>query len=487
MKNFLVNLTIFTMPFMGIAQTKSISLSEAISIAQKESPDYQVALNRYQAGYWEYRNYKAGFLPQFRLDATMPNYSESINRIVNDQGQDIFVNQNQAVTDLNLSIRQNVPFTGGTFSLRSTLDRVDIFGDNEITSYSVVPFSINYFQNSLFYNPFKWDKKIEPLLYEESKRDFVEKMEDISLNTCRKYFSLLKSQIQLKIAKTNYANQDTLYKIAKNRFKIGNIAENELLQLELSLLNAENDLTNREISLKQGGQDLARFLRLDSEDVLLSIPEELVPFEVDTQKALEEAHENRKSVIAFRRRRLEAEKNLARVKGTNRLELNLNANFGISQNGNEFNELFSNYNRQQSVTLSIGVPLFDWGVSKSERKMAQADLDLANTNLEQDQEAFEQEIYLHTLNWANQRNFLEVAQKAQEVALKRYDISKQRFVLGKITITDLNLAQQEKDRAVISYLQSLENFWIDYYTLRRLTLFDFTSDKKITVGDIIFD
>ena len=302
-----------------------------------------------------------------------------------------------------------------------------------------------------------------------------------------KYFALLKSQIQLKIAKTNYANQDTLYKIAKNRFKIGNIAENELLQLELSFLNAENDLTNREISLKQSGQDLARFLRLDSEDVLLAIPEELVPFEVNAQKAIEEAYENRKSVIAFRRRRLEAEKNLARVKGTNRLELNLNANFGISQNGNEFDELFSNYNRQQSVTLSLGIPLFDSGVSKSERKMAEADLDLTNTNLEQDQEAFEQEIFLHTLNWANQRNFLEVAQKAQEVALKRYDISKNRFVLGKITITDLNLAQQEKDRAVVSYLQSLENFWIDYYTLRRLTLFDFIKDKKITVDDIIFD
>jgi outer membrane protein TolC len=469
------------------SQTKSISLSEAIKVAQEKSPDYQVALNRYQAGYWSYRNYKAGFLPQLRLDATVPNYSESINRITNDQGQDIFVSQNQAVTDLNLSLRQNIAFTGGTFSLRSTIDRVDFLGDNKNTNYSVVPFSINYFQNSVFYNPYKWDKRIAPLRYEESKRDFIEKMEDISLNTCSKYFGLLKSQIQLKIAETNYANQDTLYKIAQNRYKIGNIAENELLQLELSLLNAENSLTNEKINLKQSAQNLARFLRLDSEDVLLAIPNELEPFEVDTQKALAEAQENRKSVIAFRRRRLEAERNLAQVRGTNRLQINFNANFGISQNGQELNSLFTNYNKQQSVSLSLGIPLFDWGVSKSERKMALADLDLTNTNLEQDKEAFEQEIYLHTLNWANQRNFLTIAQKAQEVARKRYDISKKRFVLGKITITDLNLAQQEKDRAVVSYLQSLEKFWVDYYTLRRLTLYDFAKDTKISVDDIVFD
>jgi outer membrane protein TolC len=184
---------------------------------------------------------------------------------------------------------------------------------------------------------------------------------------------------------------------------------------------------------------------------------------------------------------LEAERNLAQVRGTNRLQINFNANFGISQNGQELNSLFTNYNKQQSVSLSLGIPLFDWGVSKSERKMALADLDLTNTNLEQDKEAFEQEIYLHTLNWANQRNFLTIAQKAQEVARKRYDISKKRFVLGKITITDLNLAQQEKDRAVVSYLQSLEKFWVDYYTLRRLTLYDFAKDTKISVDDIVFD
>ena len=68
------------------------------------------------------------------------------------------------------------------------------YGDNSSTGFAVVPFSINYSQNSLFYNEFKWNKKIEPLLYEEAKRDFIENMEQISLNTSRRYFALLKAQ-----------------------------------------------------------------------------------------------------------------------------------------------------------------------------------------------------------------------------------------------------------------------------------------------------
>lgn len=483
----IILLLLVSVPFIALGQKKKISLNEAILLAQKESPDYKANINRNQGSYWRFRNYKASFLPQVRLDATLPAYSNSSRRITNDSGQDVFVNQNQSRIEGRLSIAQNVPYTGGTLSVNTQLERIDIFGSNASTGYFVTPFSINYNQNSLFYNPFKWDKKIEPLIYEEAKRDFIESMERISLSTSRLYFSLLKSQMQLKIAEKNLSNQDTLYQIAKGRFRMGKIAENDLLQMELALLNSKNNVTTNKISLKRASQNFARYLGLGDKELELAIPTNLSIFNVDTKKAIEEAKANRKSVIEFRRKRLEAEKELARIKGNNRLQLNVNANFGISQQGPVFNDLFQNFNRQQNVSVSLGIPIFDWGVSKSRRKMAEANLDLVNTNLEQDQQAFEQEIYLHTLNWANQRNFLATSEKAQEIAIKRYDITKKRYILGKITITDLNLAQTEKDRAVVTYLNSLEKFWTDYYTLRRLTLYDFLNDKKIEVEDLKFD
>jgi outer membrane protein TolC len=469
------------------SQSRSIQLEDAINIAQKNSPDYKALLNRNQASYWRYRRYEASFLPQLGFNATLPSYSNSINRITNDNGQDIFVASNQSRLEGNLSLSQNVPFTGGSFSLNSNIERIDVYGSNPSTGYSVIPFSISYSQNSLFFNEFKWDKKIEPLVFEESKREFIETMEQISLNTSRRYFGLLKSQMQLKIAENNLSNQDTLYKIAKGRFRMGKIAENDLLQMELSLLNSKNSVTTNKIGLKRTSQNLARYLELDTEDIVLSIPKDLETFSVSTAKAIEEANSNRKSIIEYRRRRLEAEKEVANIKGNNRIQLSLNANFGISQQGPIFNDLFQNYNQQQNVSLSLGIPIIDWGVSKSRRKLAEANLDLTNTNLEQEQQAFEQEIYLHTLNWENQRNFLETSKKAQEIAIKRYEITKKRYILGKITITDLNLAQQEKDQSIVRYLNSLEQFWVDYYTLRRLTLFDFKSYKKITTEDIVYD
>ncbi len=469
------------------SQSKKISLTEAIDIAQKKSPDYINNLNINQSSYWRFRNYKASFLPQFRLNATLPEYSNSIQRITNDKGQAVFVNQDQLIIEGGLSVSQNVPYTGGTLSLYSNLQRVELFGLDDNIGYSVVPFSLSYYQNSLFYNAFKWDKKIEPLVYEESKRDFLEKMEAISVSTCLRYFSLLKAQMQLEISKTNLSNQDTLYHISQGRFKMGKIAENELLQMELTLLNSKNTVTTNTIELKRTSQNLARYLELDTENLELAVPESLPLFDVDINIALEQAQSNRKAVIEFRRKRLEAEKNLAYAKGNNKIEMGLNANFGISNNGDDFNRLFNNFNKQQNVSLTVAVPLFDWGVSKSRRKMAEADLNLVNNNIKQDKQAFEQEIYLHVLNWSNQRELLYTAEKAKEVATKRYDISNKRYVLGKITITDLNIAIQERDRAVINYLNTLESFWKDYYILRQLTLYDFINNEKLTVDDILYD
>ncbi len=467
---------------IAFSQSQKITLSKAIDIAKKKSPDYKRNVNTNQRNYWRYKNYKASFLPELRLNATLPDYSNSIRRITNDAGQDIFVNQNQLLVEGGLSLSQSVAYTGGVLSVNTNLERIELFGLDDNIRYSVIPFTIRYTQNSLLYNPFKWDKKIEPLAYEESKRDFIENMEQISVTTSRLYFRLLKAQKQLDIAKINLSNQDTLLKITKGRFKVGRIAENDVLQVELTLLNSKNSVTNNTIELKRTSQDLARYLELDTENLELDIPEALPLFEVKFEKALAEAEQNRKAVIEFRRRRLEAEREVA-AQRNNRINIGLQANFGVSNNGDDINTLFDNFNQQQSVSLRLGIPIFDWGVSKSRRRIAKANLDLTNNDINQDRQEFEQEIYLHVLNWSNQRDFLLTAEKAKEIAKRRYDISRKRYKLGKITITDLNIALQEKDRAVFDYLNSLERFWLDYYTLRQLTLYDFINDRKITAVD----
>src|SRR5690606_26148621 len=121
---------------LASGQGKRLSLQSAIRMAQEQSFEYEVALNRYQSSVWRFRNYNASFLPTLYLDGTIPNYSRAISRITLPSGEDTFVSQNQAYSSLNLGIRQNVALTGGVFSLSSSLNRIDVFGSDRQVSYA---------------------------------------------------------------------------------------------------------------------------------------------------------------------------------------------------------------------------------------------------------------------------------------------------------------------------------------------------------------
>jgi len=71
--------------------------------------------------------------------------------------------------------------------------------------------------------------------------------------------------------------------------------------------------------------------------------------------------------------------------------------------------------------------------------------------------------------------------RAQDIADERYGITKRRFETGAVTVTDLNTAQQESENARAQYIRLLQNFWTDYYTLRKATLYDWIQRHDIYI------
>jgi len=69
--------------------------------------------------------------------------------------------------------------------------------------------------------------------------------------------------------------------------------------------------------------------------------------------------------------------------------------------------------------------------------------------------------------------------KADTVAQKRFEVAYNRYVIGRIGIDNLYIAQNEKDQAVNQYLQALRGYWAAYYRLRQATLYDFEARARI--------
>lgn len=471
---------LYFLPFTVNAQRIQLSLNDAINTAKGSSLDYKIANNIALSSFWDYQSFKAGFLPKLSLSGTLPDYYRTINSITLPNGQSQFVAQNLASSGVGLNLSQQISLTGGSISISSSLQRIDNFGNYKSTAYTAIPFSINYSQSSLFYNEFKWQRRIQPIRFEESRKQYLEDMEDISYNTVYRYFDLLKANIQLKLDEQNLKNIDTLVKITQARYEIGTVQLNDILQLKVSQLNAKRSVMTSTLSLEMAKQNLIRFLNLEKEqDMVLEIPELLSFFKISKDVALREAFTNRKFVAEFKRRRIQAEQEVVRAKVQNGPSINIRANVGVSQTAMELDHSYQGLLRNQAMVIGLYIPLVDWGVNKSNRKRTLANLEMEVNSIAQQQLAAEQEITYEVFKWNMQEEQFEIVKLARDFASQRYEISKQKYAIGTITYIDFNNAQIDKDRTEIEYINSLLNYWASYYHLRKLTLFDFSTNASI--------
>lgn len=456
-----------------------LTLEEVIQLAKDQSPQGILAKHQFRASYWEYRTYKAEFLPSIKLAGSAINYNRDLSADLQKDGSYQYVERNSNTSSLGFELNQNIGLTGGKFYVSTALDRTDYF-KNDSTSYKSIPYQIGFSQPIFGFNRLKWNKKIEPIKYEEAKRNYIQALENISMDASRLFFDLILAQQNLKTANLNYANSDTLYKIAKGRYNIGTIAENELLQMELSFLNAGSDVSDAEVDLQLKKSKLKSHLGLnDIYDLELIIPDSVPILQTQYEEVLALAKMNNPKILEFERLLIEANQKVAEAKSERGFSATLNAKYGINRDAELFKDAYANYNDLQTLTVTFQIPILDWGLGRGKVKMAQSNREVVRTTVEQEVVGFEQDVFLYVMQFNRQNSQVDLAKKADLISQNRYNVTKERFLIGKIDVLDLNVAQSERDQAKQKYINTLSNFWRSYYQMRSITLYDLETKQPL--------
>jgi outer membrane protein TolC len=464
----------------GSGQVLRLDLDAAVRLARANSIDALIADNRFKNAFWTYRSFIADRRPVLSLGGTVPRFDRTIQAITQPDGSDLFIQRNQISSNLDLSLSQEVGFTGGRIFAGSGLRRIDLLGDSITTSWLSSPFFIGWQQPILKYNDWTWRRQIEPLSLEQASRERLESLEDVSVRAVDLFFRLHLAQINREIARLNLANNDTIFQISKGRYNLGKIAENDLLQIELAVLNARVALTVAENEVANATARLQRFLGAPEGTAFeLVIPSEFDPMRVDPAEALAHARRFRAAPVAFERRALEAEQQVAVARGNNGFSADLFAQYGLNNTGLDLGGAYQDPQSFQNVGLTLNVPLLDWGQARSQREIAFANRDLVRSQIALDEQNFEQDVLLRVQQFNLQGNQVAIAAKADTVGRKRFEVAKARYLIGKTDITDLNIATSERDQARRAYIDALLSYWTDFYTLRRLTLYDYAADRPI--------
>ncbi|MEO1020943.1 MAG: TolC family protein [Bacteroidota bacterium] len=475
---------IFLFTLLPLAQLNAqeqiqLSLEQSIEYAQTNSPISRSARFALVAAKWRFRSFRADLLPTFSANGNVPNYSFNQRAVTLEDGIR-FIDIRQSNADFDLTIDQNIAPTGGSVFVSSGLSRLGIFQNEDQYTWLSRPIELGIRQPLFQFNALKWRNRTEPLRYEIAKKQFVEDMEDVAISVTGAFFDVLIARNNVEINEFNVTVNDSIYNISKGRFQVGSIAENDLLESELAYRNSENALTTARLSFLRAQETFKALLGLDDATELEIITPMGAPeLSIDFDKAYDLAITNNSQSLLFQLNEIQADQSYEQAKRNAGFSATLQASYGLNRTSEEFGNLYEDPTNRQFFTVGFQIPIFNWGQNLAEIRAARnQQRETANTIAYQ-KLLFELNVRGTVREFSQLGDQVEIARIADDIAVRRYDVAKNRYLIDKINVTDLFIAQREKDSARQGYIQALRTYWSGYYSLRRLTLYDFERDLPI--------
>lgn len=254
--------------------------------------------------------------------------------------------------------------------------------------------------------------------------DFLAARDTIITNVRTAYYSLNLSLRRYEVAQTRYTNFNQRLNWAKTYYQVGTKAKIEVSKAESDLANSRLVLVKAESAIEQSRSELAAAMGIpmqriaDVEDLL-----DYVEWGVPVEEAVERALSGRPELAAQKKRVDYAKTNLElQMKG---LSPSVSATAGYNLYGSApFDE------NGWSAGLSLSVPLFDGGLTKSKIEGAQADMATASAQYDSLANSVTLEVRKawESLREANQS--LQASMESERYAKETLELAQGRYKAG---------------------------------------------------------
>ncbi|MBX3175033.1 MAG: TolC family protein [Gemmatimonadaceae bacterium] len=457
-----------------------LTLADAIARAQAQGPTALAAKATRDAARHRDWAFTASWLPQAALNGNVPTFNRSIIPVLQPDGSTLYRAQEQNEGSLNVAITQRLPFTGGDLFLNSGLSRLDVVGNTSTRTWSSTPMLVGIRQDIFRPNRARWDAREQSLRADVAERAYAEALEDVAIQIANAFFDAYTARLGYENAVSNAAVNDTLYTLNQGRFEVGRIGENDLLQSELALLRSQVALDGARLERDRTLASLRLALALPvGAELEIIVPTEVPVVNADTTAAVSMALRHRAQMVELELQETQADRRISEARYGTGIGGTISASMGLNQTAGALDGAYRDLREAQRFTLGISMPLVNWGSRSANIQAARLDSDRVDHLGRQTREQTSQEAHFAALGLAQARRQLAIAAKADTVGAKRFEVAKNRYVIGRIGIDNLYVAQSEKDGALNQYLNSLRGYWVAYYRLRRVTMFDFVAGAPI--------
>lgn len=176
---------------------------------------------------------------------------------------------------------------------------------------------------------------------------------------------------------------------------------------------------------------------------------------------------------------IKAEKALFSVRLNDSFNGNISLNYGLNQYAETFTGSYQQPNSRQSVSIGIQISIFQWGINKNRKQMAENTYRSILMNISKENEDFENEIVAMVNRYNHNVKLWFLSERAFQLSQEQYQMVVQKLSLGKVSAYELVVAQQEQSTTMQRYYNAIKEVWESYFTLRQMALYDFSKQEEL--------
>ena len=459
---------------------KGMTLEDALTIAENNSPAMKRTRLNLIRSQENLNAQNAALKSQFSLSVNPIGYYQ--NREFNDLISEW--NTTKTTESFGLfTIAQPVPLTDAVISLQNRFGYKDSY--SEYTDRTTKGFSnrlsLNLDQPLFTYNRTKLQLRELELALENAQLNYAIQLLSLEKNVSQAFYYVYQQQQSLDIAMQAYQNMQQSYEVSKNKVEAGISPREEMFQAELNLASSRSEFENSQVSLENARDEFKILIGMSLYDDLLVLPNiEVDTVAVDIAFAIDQGLANRMELRQSQINIETSQFDLIQTKALNEFKGSLGLSVGLFGDNEKFGNVYESPTDNESVSLSLTIPLWDWGERKSRIKATEATIESANISYEEEQNNIILGIRQVFRNLLNLQNQIEIAKQNVTNAQLTYDLNLEKYKNGDLTGMDLNIYQNQLSEKQLSYTNSLISYKLELLNLKIQTLYDFEKKTPVT-------
>lgn len=462
-----------------------LTLEKALEIAYQQSPSIIQSKMSLEQSELALIQQKASLKSQFSLNLSPFQYTRSTSF---DNYNTQWYTRKSMSSGLDFRISQPIKWTDGTLTLSNSFNWQD--DDNQSFGAKSTSFSnnlsLNLEQPIFTYNKTKMQLKRLEFNLEKAKIQYALAQLNIEKNVTSAFYGVYQAYKRLVTAREAFQSQKENYELIKNKVEQGLIAQEELFQAEVTLATNENSLADTEMSYENTKDQFKQTLGLPLDIDISILPNiQIDPVQIDVNQAVKYALDQR---MEIRQQQIAIEEgifSLIEAKDNNKFKGSISARVGLMGQGDKFNGAFSKPDDNETIGVTLTVPLWDWGARKANIRSSE----LSNENTEISNAEERKSIMLDVRQLCRELPKLlrqiDIARQTVSNAERTYDINVEKYRNGALTGMELKNQQTQLTDAKNALTDAIISYKLRLLDLKIQTLWDFQNNKSYLPVDLL--